>query len=117
MASAITIRRATTDDAPSIVGIWRAVASEKIHSAIDCPFTVEREREYLQSLSAREAVFVAEAADGQVAGFQSLDQWTKLFRSMDHVAQVGTQVLREWREQGVGRQLAAAGSRGTVASR
>src|SRR6266849_4310783 len=107
MTTAITTRRGTPDDAPSIVSVWQAIVSEKIYSAIDCPFTTEREREYLQSLSRREGMFLAETADRQVVGFQSLDQWTKLFRSMDHVGQLGTHILHEWRGRGVGTQLAA----------
>ena len=103
----ITIRRGTPDDAPSIVSVWQAIVAEKIYSAIDCPFTLEREREYLKSLSAREGMFLAETSERQVVGFQSLDQWTKLFRSMDHVGQLGTHILREWRGKGVGKQLAA----------
>ena len=101
------IRRATPVDAASIVAIWEAIAAEKIYSAIDRPFTIEGEREYLQSLSAREGIFLAETDTRQVVGFQSLDQWTKLFHSMDHVGQLGTFVLREWRGRGIGKQLAA----------
>jgi L-amino acid N-acyltransferase YncA len=107
MTTAITIRRGTTDDAARIVAVWQAIVAERISSAIECPFTLEREREYLESLSAREGVFLAETAERQVVGFQSLDQWTKLFHSMDHVGQLGTFVLEEWRGHGIGKQLAA----------
>ena len=107
LESLITIRRATLDDAAGIVAIWQAIVAEKIYSAVDDPFTVERERDYLRSLAAREGAFVAETADQQIVGFQSLDQWTTLFRSMGHVGQLGTFILREWRGRGVGRQLAA----------
>jgi RimJ/RimL family protein N-acetyltransferase len=57
-------------------------------------------------LSAQEAMFVAETMEGQVVGFQSLDRWTKLFHSMDHVGQLGTFVLDQWRGRGLGKQLA-----------
>ena len=107
MTTVITIRRGTTDDAASIVAVWQAIVAEKSYSAIDCPFALEREREYLTSLSARESVFLAETTERQVVGFQSLDQWTKLFHSMDHVGQLGTFVLQEWRGRGIGKQLAA----------
>lgn len=100
------IRRATPADAEGIVAIWAAIVSEKIYSAVDRPFTVEGERAYLQSLSAHEAVVVAEDAEGQIVGFQTLDRWTKLFHSMDHVGQLGTFVLDSLRGRGVGRQLA-----------
>jgi RimJ/RimL family protein N-acetyltransferase len=107
VTTTITIRRGTADDAPSIVAVWLAIVAEKIYSAIDCPFTLEQEREYLKSLSTREGVFLAETPDRRVVGFQSLDQSTKLFHSMDHVGQLGTFVLKEWRGRGLGKQLAA----------
>jgi RimJ/RimL family protein N-acetyltransferase len=102
----VTIRRATPDDAGALVGIWRGIVDEKVYSAVDQPFTVEQERNYLSTLSDREATFVAEMADGQVVGFQSLDAWTKLFHSMDHVAQLGTFIVPQWRGRGIGAQLA-----------
>jgi ribosomal protein S18 acetylase RimI-like enzyme len=106
MNTPITIRRATPDDAPGIVAIWQVIAAEIVYSAIDRPFTVEQEREYIASLTAREGMFVAEA-NGALIGFQSLDLWARFIRSMDHVGQIGTQILREWRGRGVGKQLAA----------
>ena len=107
MISTITIRRGTTDDASSIVAVWQAIVAEKSYSEIERPFTLGHEREYLKSLSVREGVFLAETAERQVVGFQSLDQWTKLFHSMDQVGQLGTFVLQEWRGRGIGKQLAA----------
>jgi RimJ/RimL family protein N-acetyltransferase len=102
----LNVRRGTLADAAAIVSIWTAIVYEKVYSAVERPFTVEGERAYLQSLSAQEAVFIAETKEGQVVGFQTLDRWTKLFHSMDHVGQVGTFVLERWRGRGLGRQLA-----------
>ena len=106
MSTQISIRRATPDDATSIVAIWQVIAAEKIYSAIDRPFTIEQERAYVQSLSEREGIFLAEI-DGKVIGFQSLDRWARFIRSMDHVGQLGTFVLPEWRGHRIGEQLAA----------
>lgn len=108
MTFGVQVRRATPDDAASIAAIWQAIAVEKIYSAIDNPFTVEAEHAYLQSLSEREAYFVAETVEltPRIVGFQSLDLWSGVIGSMQHVAQLGTFILREWRGQGVGRQLA-----------
>jgi len=103
----IKIRRALPADAASIANIWKAIVSEKSYSAVDSPFSVESEREYLQSMSSREGIFLAETAEQYVIGFQSLDQWTKLYHSMDHVGQLGTFVLREARGKGIGQQLTA----------
>jgi RimJ/RimL family protein N-acetyltransferase len=118
----ISIRRATVEDAASIVAIWQAIVAEKDYSAVDRAFTLEEERAYIQSLSAREGIFLAETVvktsevsetsevwhryPAQVVGFQSLDLWARYLASMDHVGQLGTFVLHEWRGRGIGRQLA-----------
>ncbi len=102
----LSLRRATPADAASITAIWQAIAAEKVYSAIDRPFTIEEERAYIESLSAREAIFLAEF-DARVIGFQTLDLWARSINSMRHVAQLGTFVLREWRGRGIGRRLAA----------
>ncbi len=105
MSGPIAIRRATPDDAASIVAIWQVIVAEKDHSAVDEAFTVEGERAYIESLSQREGVFLAQAGD-RVIGFQTLDRFVTYAHSMDHVGQLGTFVLREWRGQGIARQLA-----------
>jgi len=66
---------------------------------------LQQEREYLSSLSKREGVFLAEI-ENKVVGFQSLDLWAKYTDSFDHVGQIGTFVLPEWRESNIGSQLA-----------
>jgi ribosomal protein S18 acetylase RimI-like enzyme len=101
------IRRATVDDAASTCLIWEAIVAEKVYSAVDRRFTLDEERSYIQSLSAREGIFLAETTEGQVVGFQSIDLWARHIRSMDHVGQLGTFVLREWRGRGIGKELAA----------
>ncbi len=105
MTVTLNIRRATPDDAASINAIWQVIAAEKIYSAIDKPFTTEEERAYIQSLSDREGIFLAES-DGKVVGFQSLDLWARVIRSMNHVGQLGTFVLPAWRGRGVAKALA-----------
>ncbi len=56
-------------------------------------------------MSSREAMFVAES-DGRIIGMQSLDLFRSLLRTMDHVGELGTFVLPEWRGKGVGHALA-----------
>lgn len=101
-----TIRRATEDDAAAIRAILGVIAAERIYSAIDQPFSLEQQREYMRSLSTREAFFIAEDEAGRVLGYQSLDRWSALFGSMSHVAQLGTFLLPEARGSGVGHALA-----------
>ena len=99
------IRRATEADAAGVVAILQRIASERIFSAIDQPWSVEEERSYLKSLSPREVVYVGVAASGEIIGFQSLDLWAPTLNSMAHVAQLGTFILPEWRRCGVGNAL------------
>jgi len=101
----ISIRKAAKADAPALVTILEGIAAERVHSAIDVPWTDEKERKYLGSLSAREGVHLAETAPGNVVGFQVLDLWAPTLSSMRHVAQLGTFLLPEWRRQGIGREL------------
>lgn len=100
----IRIRRATLDDAAAISAIWEVVCAERVHTAVNRPFTPEQVRDYLASLTEREGVFVAEVG-GKIVGFQSLDRWARYTDSFDHVATVGTFVLPAWRGQGIGHRL------------
>ncbi len=81
------------------------VAAERVYSAIDRAWSLDEQRQYLASLSPREAIHVAVEASQRIVGFQSLDLWSPLLHSMAHVGQVGTFLLPEWRGQGLGRQL------------
>jgi RimJ/RimL family protein N-acetyltransferase len=102
---AITIRRATPGEAPSLVAILQGIAAERVYSAIDVPWTVAEHQKYLAALSPREAVHVAVAASGEVVGFQTLDLWAPTLTSMAHVGQLGTFLTPEWRRRGVGKAL------------
>jgi RimJ/RimL family protein N-acetyltransferase len=99
-----SLRRATAQDAEAVAALIGRIAAERIHSAIDRPFSVEQERAYLSGLSPREAFHVAVAGD-EVVAVQSLDRCSPLLGSMDHVAQLGTFVLPEWRGKGLGSAL------------
>ncbi len=108
LAGSIFVRRATIEDAPGIVAIWQAIAAERIFSAVDRAFSIGQERAYIQGLTKREAIFVAETRglERQIIGFQTLDRWATYTSSMDHVGQLGTFLLPGWRGKGLGHQLA-----------
>jgi L-amino acid N-acyltransferase YncA len=101
----VTIRKATEVDAPAMVAILKGIAAERVHSAIDVVWPVEKQCTYLGSLSNREAVHVAVTGAGQIVGFQVIDLWEPTTMSMQHVAQIGTFLIPEWRRRGVGRLL------------
>jgi ribosomal protein S18 acetylase RimI-like enzyme len=87
------------------VTVLEGIAAERIHSAIERPWTVDQQRRYLRSLSPREAFHLALADSGEVIGYQSLDLYSPVLSSMAHVGQLGTFVAPAWRRRGVGRAL------------
>ena len=101
----LKVRRALPEDASGIVTVLAVVVDERVHSAIDRVWSVEQERRYLESLSAREVVHVVVDGADRVVGLQVLDRWSAVLDSMAHVGQVGTFLLPAWRRRGVGREL------------
>ena len=105
LESFVKIRRALAADADRIAAVLEVIAAERIHSAIDRPWTADEERRYVESLSPREAIHVAVDDVRGIVGLQTLDLWSRTLSSMAHVGQVGTFLLPEWRGRGLGRRL------------
>jgi L-amino acid N-acyltransferase YncA len=101
----ITIRKATEIDAAKLVAILEGIAAERVYSAIDVVWSAEKQRTYLASLSDREVVHVAVIESVKIIGFQVLDLWASTISSMQHVAQIGTFLIPEFRMRGVGKLL------------
>ena len=99
------IRRATEEDAEAIIAILGGIASERIYTAIDRPWSADQQRQYLASLSAREAIHVAETERDAIVGYQTLELWAPTLDSMAHVGQIGTFLRPEWRRRGIGETL------------
>ena len=102
---AVAIRRATAADAEAIIAILEGIASERIYTAIDKPWSADEQRRYLVSLSEREAIHVAEPGGKAIIGYQTLELWAPTLDSMAHVGQIGTFLTPEWRRRGVGEAL------------
>ena len=75
--AAFEIRKATEADSEAIIAIVEGIASERIHSAIDKPWSADEQRRYLLSLSAREAIHVAETREKTIIGYQTLELWAR----------------------------------------
>jgi ribosomal protein S18 acetylase RimI-like enzyme len=101
----VAIRRATAADAEAIVAILEGIASERIYTAINRPWSADEQRQYLVSLSAREAIHVAEPRGKAIIGYQTLELWAPTLDSMAHVGQIGTFLGPEWRRRGIGEAL------------
>jgi ribosomal protein S18 acetylase RimI-like enzyme len=105
MTARFQVRRAVPEDGAGTSRVLEAVVAERVHSAIDRAWTAGEQRDYIQSLSDREALHVAVDPTGQIVGSQSINLYTRTLTSMRHVAQLGTFVLPAWRGRGVGRRL------------
>ena len=105
MPSPVKIRSAVPEDAAGIVAVFTVIAAERVHSAIEAPWTIEQERRYLEALSQRGVIHVAVDGSGEIVGLQILDLWSSTLTSMAHVGQLGTFLLPAWRGRGLGRSL------------
>jgi ribosomal protein S18 acetylase RimI-like enzyme len=99
------IRQATEADAAAIIAILEEIASERIYTAIHRPWSADQQRQYLASLSAREAIHVAETGREGIIGYQTLELWAPTLESMAHVGQIGTFLTHAWRRRGIGEAL------------
>jgi ribosomal protein S18 acetylase RimI-like enzyme len=100
----IEIRKAGINDAEAISNIINSVVDEKKFTSLR-KFSAAEEREYIDSLGEREAIFLAER-DGKVLGFQNISLFAKWSESMSHVGNILTLILKEHRNQGIGGMLA-----------
>jgi hypothetical protein len=68
-------------------------------------WSIEQQRRYLESHSARQATHIVVDGANPIVGFQTLDRWSALPESMAHVGQAGTFLLPAWRGRGLARAL------------
>ncbi len=99
------IRRATPEDAAAVAAVMNAVIAEGGLTLFDRPFSVDDERRFIESLSPRSALHVAEI-DGTIAGVQVIDLYSTASASLAHVATMGTWLRADARGRGLGRALA-----------
>jgi L-amino acid N-acyltransferase YncA len=97
-----SIRLATEADSAAIIAILEGIAKERIYTAINKPWSAGRQRRHFASLSAREAIHVAETERDGLVGYQTLELWAPTLDSMAHAGQIGTFLRPEWRGRGIG---------------
>ena len=74
-----SIRKAVSDDAKSVASVLNSVILEGRYTAFTKPFTEDEERSFIEGLSARSALFVAEV-DGKIVGIQVIADNTRALR-------------------------------------
>lgn len=105
----ISIRRGSADDAAGIAEVLNEVIVGGRHSLLDTPFSVEGEREYIETLPERAFIHVAETPESGIVALQTVEPWSGFMtHEFDHVATMGTWVSAPLRRRGVGARLAQA---------
>ena len=109
MASAVTVRPATPDDAEGVVAVLNPIIAARCYTVFDTPFTVDAERDFIARFSSQGIFHVAvDNADGRVVGLQNIEPIATYTRAMDHVGSCGTYVDLSRRRQGIATKLFAA---------
>src|SRR5687767_3582128 len=105
----IDVRDVSIDDAAAIVDILNPIIETGLYSALDTPLSVEDQRQFIRTFSARGVFHVAiDRASGRLVGLQDVDPFATYTHAFDHVGVIGTYVDLEFRRRGIGRALFAA---------
>jgi L-amino acid N-acyltransferase YncA len=105
----IEVRDVRIEDAEEILAILNPIIAARRYTAMDTPFTVEVEREFIRTFPARGIFLVAiDAASGRIVGFQNVSPFGSFTSAFDHVGVVGTYVDLERRRQGIAGRLFTA---------
>ena len=102
----LLIRDVRLDDAVAIADILNPIIESGAYSALDTPFTVEDEEEFIRNFPRRGAFHVAEDShDHRAVGFQNLEPYASYTHAFDHVGVIATYVDLDCRRRGVGGRL------------
>ncbi len=105
----VWIREAIPADAEGIIRILNPIITARVHTALDTPFTLDAERDYILNFPQRGVWHVAiRPADDQLVGFQVLEPFATYTRAFDHVGTLGTYVDLAERRRGIAKGLFAA---------
>jgi L-amino acid N-acyltransferase YncA len=105
----IDIRDVRIEDAEAILAILNPIIAARSYTALDTPFIVEQQREFIRTFPARGIFLVAvDPTSNRIVGFQDVSPFADFTRAFDHVGVIGTFVDLERRRQGIATQLFAA---------
>ena len=102
----LIVRPVEPGDAEQIVGILNPIIAAGAYTVFDTPFSLEAEREYIESFPERGVFLAAVDSDARrIVGFQSMEPFASYTRAFDHVGVLGTYVDHAFRRRGVARRL------------
>jgi L-amino acid N-acyltransferase YncA len=102
----IEIRDVRVEDAEAILAILNPIIAARCYTALDTPFTVEQEREFIRTFPTRGIFLVAvDASSDRIVGLQTVSPFADFTHAFDHVGVIGTFVALELRRKGIARRL------------
>lgn len=102
----IEIRDVRVEDAEEILAILNPIIAARCYTAMDTPFTVEVEREFIRTFPARGIFLVAvESTPNRIVGVQNVSPFETFTHAFDHVGVIGTWVDLARRRQGIASRL------------
>ncbi len=105
----IEIRDVRIEDAEAILAILNPIIAARCYTAMDIPFTVEVEREFIRTFPPNGTFLVAvDTTLNRIVGFQNVSPFGSFTHAFDHVGVIGTYVDLEQRRQGIATRLFAA---------
>ena len=102
----IEIRDVRVEDAEEILAILNPIIEARCYTALDTPFTIEVEREFIRTFPANGIFLVAiDSESNRIVGFQNVSPFEKFTHAFDHVGVIGTYVDLARRRQGIASRL------------
>ena len=105
----IEIRDVRIEDAEEILAILNPIIAARCYTAMDTPFTIEAEREFIRTFPDNGTFLAAvDTTLTRIVGFQNVSPFGSFTHAFDHVGVIGTYVDLALRRQGIASRLFAA---------
>ena len=105
----IEIRDARIEDAEDMVAILNPIIAARTYTALDTPFSVEQQRDFIRTFPEQGVFHVAvDTTSDRVVGLQDVSPFGDFTHAFDHVGIIGTYVDLNCHRQGIAGRLFAA---------
>ena len=102
----LSVRDVEPNDAEALLGILNPIIEARTYTALDTPFSIAEERDFIAGFPRRGIWKVAvRQADRELVGFQITEPFANYTKAFDHVGTIGTFVKLGLRRQGIARRL------------
>jgi len=102
----LSVRDVEPGDAEALLEILNPIIETRMYTALDTPFSIEEERDFIANFPRRGIWKVAvRRADRKLVAFQILEPFATYTKAFDHVGTLGTFVELGLRRQGIAKRL------------